>query len=688
MDKPVVTALREWARHADAAAIAEGPRPSDLGGLRAVADASLDLAASPLFAYLVDVAANGDDPGGPVPDDARSQIDAAITGGFARHDRPSSYASAAARLLAHPALASRLGRPLEAALIGRAEQATTPGADPGAALIGAIAIETTLHMAATGVVKPHRLLAYLSDLAENVAAVPAQLSARLPRVTGIAHEQFGDDGLLALLERLLNVADAEPDAAFELALADLRLALDATSEEAVASAIARARHGLAAVADTTEARHDAQAYAAAIDAIMAFGRSDQAQMREATARLEQAVAQHRSWLAGMYSPPWNWTRAQAEAAWLQLSASLAAAAETLQAPCWYHPSQALTALLDAYQAGRAFTGRAGRETGIEILVRPAIEGAFIRDKGSLALLDHALAHDPELAGNAALRQLHEAVHQALNDQPASQAKPRGDGGAEGKALSRLPAVLSHFGVPRAADLVAAVPPELQDHIEAILWTERIARTHTGSIKLERLLGQLERDLSASPDWIPGIGPQFKMLLNQTLLFLDSRFDIGATMGGDRTAYLRSVPGTGPALERPFHQDYYEWLSQGPLYNLTRAEVIDIGGGRADVLVHFTGANFCVECKRELDDATPTALRAYAGQSSAYTATGPAFGILLVLDLATHAAGAPDLFSSVWIEQVQRAPEEHPRQIVVARLPGNRPAPSATPAPPASQQPAT
>lgn len=63
-----------------------------------------------------------------------------------------------------------------------------------------------------------------------------------------------------------------------------------------------------------------------------------------------------------------------------------------------------------------------------------------------------------------------------------------------------------------------------------------------------------------------------------------------------------------------------------------------------VLVRFRNASFCVECKREQDDATRDGLRTYAGQAAVYTDTDAAFGILLALDLTVPASGAPDLFS--------------------------------------------
>jgi hypothetical protein len=417
---------------------------------------------------------------------------------------------------------------------------------------------------------------------------------------------------------------------------------------------------------------------------MAFGWSDPTPLQEAVTRLEVAVHQHRAWLSGGYQPPWSWTRVHAETAWLQLSTTLAAAVEPLHDTCWYHPSQALTALRDAYQACRSFAAHTNADGphGVEVLIRPAIEGTFLRDANRLALLDHALAHDPALANDGAAQQLHAAIHTAVPsfDRTAPPTRTAAGGDRLGKELSRLPAVLHHFGVENAATLVEQAPPHLREVIESVLWNDEVAYAESGNIKVERKLHDLQRELASSPDWLGPIAGPFMILLRQTMLFLVSRYNIGTAMGGQRTAYLRASSGAA-ALEKPLHQDYFEWLSHGPLYNTLQAEPINRGRGRADVLVRFRNASFCVECKREQDNATRDGLRTYAGQAAVYTDTDAAFGILLALDLTSPASGAPDLFSSVWVERVQREREDQARYVVIARLPGNKPHPSATTTPP-------
>ena len=551
MDTAVAASLQAWAQNATSDELMVGPRAEQLGSRSAVAAAADQIAGSPLFAYLVDLAGNDNSAAADPP---RTQIDQAVVRGFAQHNRYSSYASAAARLLHHPSLARRLGRPLEHALQKCAESGIDPRADPAVSAIGAAALETWLHLCSIRIIREHRLLAFLTDLPDLIARVPHSMAARLPRVTGLAHEQFGDENLLDVLQRLADIPEAEADACFELALADLRRALNAEDQEGFAHAAARARNGFAAVEATDEARHDARAYAAALDAISAFGRSDPVPLREAVSRLEAAVSQHHAWLSGGYQPPWTWTRTRAETAWLQLSASLSAAADTLQESCWYHPSQAVAVLSDAYVAGRSFTTRAesGSPRGIDVLVQPTIESSFIRDASRLALLDHALAHDAAFTGDEGAQQLHTAIHAALSAFNASGlclTSEAGDG--LGKGHSRLPAVLHHFGIKDAAALAACLPQPLQERIESLLWNETIARAETGNFKVERKLQELEEELAGSTDWHgPAAGP-FRILLRQTILYLVSRYNIGAAMGGQRTAFLRktgpTVPWSNPCI---------------------------------------------------------------------------------------------------------------------------------------------
>ncbi len=146
------------------------------------------------------------------------------------------------------------------------------------------------------------------------------------------------------------------------------------------------------------------------------------------------------------------------------------------------------------------------------------------------------------------------------------------------------------------------------------------------------------------------------------------------MGGSYTEYLRRRDKDGKKQkvdEALFHQHYREVLAFSALFNIVSAEVIDKGGGRADIIVSFGSVQFNVECKIEEDNASEAGLRQYVAQAAEYQNTNAAFAILLALDKTVGAEGAANLFDSIWIEPVQRADEREPCHVVIIRVPGGR-----------------
>lgn len=675
----IIAAIDSWSRQAGSDQPAQGPTLADLGGATLVAAAADALADSPWFLYLVDVAGNASQGTATAsPDDEVAQIDAAVAAGFGKHERPSSYASAVARLLRYPELTSRLNRALERAFLNQVEAGTIVDASAQSTAIAGSALEALVHLTTTNVIKPHRLLALCVDLVDLLDTAPAEFKRRVPRLAGILHEHFRDDDLITLLRRLADDPDADNDATFELALFDLRTALNADDFPTIVDGLLRARRGFAAASGGPERRPDADAYAAAIDAIVAFNRPDVMLVQEASARLHQAVAQHAAWLAGCYSPPWMTNRNQEERAWHQLTVFLASAATPISDDAWYRADEAIGALIDAYRASRSFTRRVGGEPhslGVEQLVRPVIEATFVDNARSLSLLDQALATEERFQRDEAAQQLSEAVRAAVAAAHSPLPATRGGGGL-GKDSRRVPATLRYFKADSAQAILELLPENLQQELEGLLYDNRIARLESGNPKVESMLDELERQLVTSPDW-PVAGKHFRLLVQQTVLFLMRCYNVGSSTGGTRTAYLNTTSTDPTPKERLLQSDYLDWLKQGPYYATARAEVPDVAAGRADVVIELTGISLYVECKREETDASRSGLRKYAGQARAYSVTNVAFGILLVLDLTPHPTGNPDLFSSVWIEHVQVGSEETPRQIVVARVPGNRRVPHVT-----------
>ncbi|WP_018352085.1 hypothetical protein [Longispora albida] len=667
----ITAAVTTWPDRAGPGELTHGPTAADLGGFDAVEPAARLLALSPWFVYLVDVAGHG--PATPAP------VIEAITEGFRDHERASSYASAAARLLRYPALVAQAKVPLEKALISKIESGSGPQADPRSAAMAATALETMVHLVTTSQVRPHRLLGLCADLAERVETTPLEFRRRAPRLIGLLHEWHPEEELVEILRKLADDQALDADATFELALLDLRTAFSRADLSGILDGLLNARRGFAAASEVSETRPDADAYAAAIDAVLAFNQPAPEEAADASARLNQALRRRAAWTSGCYTPPWMVHRTQEERAWGNLSVYLAAATPSLADDVWYHADEAISALVSAYRESRAitrWTARRNTTGGVEAAIRPAIESAFLDNSHSLSLLRKALACDERFQHDEDAQQLLEAITAA--SQSTRHPAPGGGGGDLGKDSSRVP-TLRRYLKPESLDLILQAPPWLQRELETVLYDKKIARQEHGNPKVAALLDQIEAQLATSPDWPVG-GAEFRVLVEETVLFAYRCFNIGSTTGGLRTSYLGTTTGEPVPKENRLQSDYLDWLKQGPYYATVRAEVPDVAAGRADVVIDLGRMSFYVECKREQDDASRQGLHKYLGQTRAYSVTNVALGLLLVLDLTSHPTGNPDLFSSVWVETVQVSSEETPRKIVVVRVPGMRPTPSATATP--------
>ena len=97
---------------------------------------------------------------------------------------------------------------------------------------------------------------------------------------------------------------------------------------------------------------------------------------------------------------------------------------------------------------------------------------------------------------------------------------------------------------------------------------------------------------------------------------------------------------------------------------------DVAAGRADITV-TQNHKFTIEVKRELTDVSPAALlKAYGGQAAAYSVTGPAVSLEMVLDLTNQVHGTPSLEESVWVQEVAISGGQ-PRHVVTHVVHGNR-----------------
>ncbi|MDX2762589.1 hypothetical protein [Streptomyces europaeiscabiei] len=664
--------LAQWAAHASRPQLRAGPTVVDLGGFDAVLNAADHLAQGPFLHHLIQATAHhldefGTEACGPLYD--------AVLHGLRTSSNHAAFSSATDALASRPALARELGTPLNRTLLARLQQAQDADDDLSAALIGVEAADCLVQLTLAGIIKSAaRLLGAMDEATEDPTALPEAMATRLPRLLGVLDAHHPGAGLREALERCLMLDHTCRDAAFELALGDLRQALEQDQYAPMAEQLRKTQDRLAELIALDPDRLDAQLYHAAIEAVLGLSAPDApARVHTAASTLRDTLALYRDYRHRTRTPAWARPRQNDVIAWSELTIVLdGAAAHLAHDDPWYEGGHGiLTALLRAYTAHNtvAVLTDTSAAAAVETLVAPVIEDAFLQHEHRQRFLQHALAHDEQLRDDPAAQQLRTALlHRTKTDENSTDQQA----GDPGKA--RRWQRLAHQLKDDFASLVDQMPDHVLDRLELGLRTHDDALAAIRDPKYARLIAQLLGRLESSRDWIPGIADEFTALLEATIRFAYQCYGIGRQMGGSYTEYLRRRDKDGKKQkvdEALFHQHYREVLAFSALFGIVNAEVIDKGGGRADIVVSFGAVQFNVECKIEEDDASEAGLRQYVAQAAEYQNVNAAFAILLALDKTVGAEGAANLFDSIWIEPVQRTGEHEPCHVVIVRVPGAR-----------------
>ncbi|MFF0484985.1 hypothetical protein [Streptomyces sp. NPDC004435] len=676
----VEQALQRWAAQADEAQLDAGPTLADLGGAPSVLREADTLVRGPQLPYLLQAVAQ-DAAGLPGPE--REALTAAAVRGLKDPYAAWVVSEAVDVLCSSPVLLDAMGRQAARALATQADDALSGDVGPAFAQP---AIAGLLRLCLAGQGSPHRLLLLLTEISGQE---PAEALERLPLLIGVAHDHFPDAGLLDVLSLLENQSSLSPaaraDAGFELAVGDLRRALGAPDRAEAAEAMRRALFRFTELDRTQEARLDARAYAAAVDCVLAFSagsdkdaEASRPEVEAGAARLETAVAQLQAWRGRMYELPWLSARGLAQGAWARLVHGLRTAAGHLDQPSWYSPASALGDLLGVYEASRSvhscMAGPAPDGGGLALLIPPAVEAGFVRREGLFHHLQQALSIDPVFSGHPDAQALLSAVQRGRALAAGSE------GVVPGKAWRGRPGLSTLFGSVPVSD---GIDSALLDRLEGMVQQAARGFTPTGHARVDEKMDSLLDILRTSPAWKAPDSTYFTVLLEYFLRFLHDRFDGQADLYGDRTAYLGPAPNkpdgsAGVWPEKVVQDDIHQHLSGLLTPGTVQREVIDVASGRTDVTyTPEPGRRLVIEVKRRKTKAERKAVeRDYLAQAANYTVTGPPFGILLVGDHSSHAAGYSDFDDRVWIARYARSATEVPRLIVVGVLPIGRPTPSA------------
>lgn len=522
----------------------------------------------------------------------------------------------------------------------------------------AAALDGALRWAAEDRKRQLRLSLALLDVAVDDDPV---FLARAAKIMGVSYSHWGETELLSRLRTLADLGGVSDEAAFELGMARLADGLSAEGQKDAETAFEAASYWFGRAAKVREQRPDARAYARCLDLLIAFSRGEGADRLEhaATALSDDAFQLH-AWHAGPDCPPWLGARHAEAASWELLALSLKALVGHLDAQSWWEPAVVIEQhLLAAYAAGRSILKR-GRSSGIEVLVRPRIEGSLVQRDWQAHLLKTWLARNAESEWRKEAEALAAKVDTLISERRRSHPHEA--------AIERstVVALLDQAPIPpKAKALVRAVIADAQAVHVANMAAAEMAIIQECVGAAQRLSDYRENEMGRM---------LFSAVLVWTVRFVASRLDLTQ----------RDVPSLSYLFERDDGSLPHETDLQADYHRLmlsnfvgTEIEVSNIGGGRADLRFVFGPERLVVEVKRESDDCSFERLeRAYAAQTTDYQNVSIRIGFLLVLDQTEkRRSGTPHISTLIHPTIVVRKDEAEPRCVVIVKVPGRRLRPS-------------
>jgi hypothetical protein len=217
---------------------------------------------------------------------------------------------------------------------------------------------------------------YLEDFSDDYAV------SMMARLAAFAWTSFRDSTFLEVLERCTSSSQAT----YERGVIELGLAFEQDSLTTIAQRLENAERWFERATHLDDERRDAPAYRALTKILRSFTHGHSVIEGDLSA-LKALLKVRAQWDAPASGWEWLQPPAEADLQWIPLLDSIAAVSERLSESSWLNAYEVLGEALKLYCAKRAI--RPGL-AGIERLVVPTIEAAFVRERGLLAHLSQMI----------------------------------------------------------------------------------------------------------------------------------------------------------------------------------------------------------------------------------------------------------------------------------------------------------
>jgi hypothetical protein len=504
-----------------------------------------------------------------------------------------------------------------------------------------------------------RLLDFL--LGVSVTEAP-EFVRRIAKLSGIAHAHWRESELLGKLTEFTESAEAVTDAAFELGIASLIDGIDADGPGAALSSFERAKDWFEKSLSHSEVNPEAQLFLECLNLITAYqSTADREILADTLNRISTTAFELSAWFDTQDSPSWLGTRRLETVYWNQLALAIGGLLDHLEEACWWEPAAVIEQhVLAVYSANRSILRR-GPDGNINALLRPRIVASLARYRGQAhqlkTWLNKNLSHEWAAEAQHLLTEVERTA--SGTDLPVNPS----DAAVEQPSIAAL---IDKMHLPESTKntLLQVVGNAISVHVDNLTGAEI------------DIIEDAVKTAGQHPDYQnnPHAHRLFDAVLMWVVRFLFNRLEM--TKADDPTVeYLfQRAHGTN-VKEDALQDDFFRWLTTNAAGS--DLEPTNLGGGRADIKLKSSSERVVIEVKRELEDSSFDALAiSHQAQATDYQNVSVRLGFLLVLDVANNNnEGTPHIRSLVQTRLVQRTGEDHPRLLVIVKVPGNRKRPS-------------
>lgn len=572
----------------------------------------------------------------------------------------------------------------------------------------AVALEGAARLAVSGRGSKNKLLGLLEDVFEPQPRRYAQAVARtvamafdhwspddevadvidiLTGVTAPSYEQTPGDEVLTRNEEFRK--DAAPDAEWTLANIAVGKALRLTTVTDICVALDTALEHLATVVALDD-RDDAELLRAAVVLLRKLlsslptgdGPHDAANWDIELADAQALADRAREFTFDRHGlNHWSGDRKVAVLqGWSRLANDLAFLRDQLTRDSIYAASVVLDDITSIYSASRAYELTLGTHEAQNVVavIRPAIASGFAARAG---LLRHLADHTDNLKDRLAdaegtdqaddLRARLKTAEQVLQATRASLSTPPEPPGKAREQAADLPPLLADLlgPTPAVAEALEGVPQEDLERLAAGIANLQAATDLDPDLIVTATRKRILAALASAEDFRDDVVPAVTAVLDQLIKFVRQRLNSQESW--------KPYQFDPDANERDLHVDLYEWLCQGQFGSFTNVEVQEVGAGRVDIQIQFSGFHLYLELKAD-DTAVPVdGKAAYIKQTVSYQASDVRIGFLVVLRMTPPKDKSPSGHLTEYVSHTSVPIKDSAvgRHVVMLEIPGNQTKPS-------------